>query len=476
MRKTKIVCTLGPANDDIEVLKQLVLSGMNVARFNFSHSTHDEHKHKLDMIKQVRNELNMPIATMLDTKGPEIRLGLFNQPSELKQNDTFVIVNQDIVGDNTKASVNYKELYNDLHIGDTLLFDDGLIELTVTDIKDKDIYCKIQNDGIISNNKSINVPNVRLHLPSLTTRDIDDILFGIENNFDFIAASFVRRPDDILQIKNILQEHNATHIKVIAKIENKEGLDNFDEILKIADGIMVARGDLGVEMPMEQIPIIQKSLIKKCYMSGKPVITATQMLESMITNPRPTRAEVSDVANAIYDGTSSIMLSGESAVGKHPCQCVTTMVDICLAIENKIPYWDDFNHRVEEIGKNDKEIINYASCLTAMHLDTKAILAFTLSGETARILSRFRPQIPIYAITPDETAYNQLSLSWGVTPIHIPGIYSLDDAVDVGIQKCIDLGLIEKGDLVVISGGYNDSSEKEEKYRLNKVLGGILRI
>jgi len=475
LRKTKIVCTLGPANDDIEVLKNMLICGMNVARFNFSHSSHELHKEKLEKLRKASYETHIPVATMLDTKGPEVRLGLFDGKVMLKEGNNFILMYEDVVGDEEKATITYKDLYKDLKIGDTILLNDGLIELKVTNIIDKDIHCKIINSGEVSSNKSINIPDISLGLPSLTEKDIDDIIFGIENDFDFIAASFIRKPEDILAIKDILNEHNANQIKIIAKIENGEGLKNFDAILEVADGIMVARGDLGVEMPMEKIPVIQKEFIKKCYKAGKPVITATQMLESMIQNPRPTRAEVSDVANAIFDGTSGIMLSGESAVGSYPCECIKTMVNISTEVESRIRYWNRFKERETEIHSNDKSVINYSTCLTAMHMDAKAILAFTLSGETARVLSRFRPEIPIYAITPDEKIYRQLTLSWGVTPIHIPNTYTMEQAVEVGINKCIEFGLLEKNDLVVISGGYNDNSNEGE-YRLNKVLGGILKI
>ncbi len=476
MIKTKIVCTLGPASNNEDILTELILSGMNVARFNFSHGSYEDHKKTLELVKKVSKKLNIPVATMLDTKGPEIRLGKFESKVTLAEGSNFILTTKEVIGNNEKASITYEDLYKDIKLGDTILLNDGIVELKVLDIKkNHDIHCMVINTGEVSSNKSINLPDVSLGLPSLTDKDISDIMFAVENKFDFIAASFVRKAEDITKIKEILDNNNASNIKIISKIENKEGLQNFDAILKVSDAIMVARGDLGVEMPMERIPILQKQFITKCYQAGKPVITATQMLETMVNNPRPTRAEVSDVANAVIDGTSAIMLSAESAVGKYPCECVKTMVNIASEVESQIDYWNKFKQREHEIKNHDKSIINYASCLTALHMNTKAILAFTLSGETARLLSRFRPAIPIYAITPNEDVYNQLSLSWGVIPIHIPGIYTIEEAVEVGINKCIDQNLLKKGDLVVISGGYNDTSSSDG-YRLNKVLGGILRI
>lgn len=476
MRKTKIVCTLGPASSDVEMIKKMILSGMNVARFNFSHSSHEEHLALLKNVIQARDELKMPVATMLDTKGPELRLGQIDGCVTLNEGQTFCLLHEDVVGNQSCASINYKELYQNVKVGDKILLNDGLVASEVTSINNMNIECKILNSGEISSNKSINTPGVQLSLPSLTEKDKEDIIFGIENGFDFIAASFIRNVNDVMAIKEILNEHNGTHIKLIAKIENEEGVNNIDEILKLVDGVMVARGDLGVEIPMEQVPIIQKELIKKSYRAGKPVITATQMLESMIQNPHPTRAEVSDVANAVYDGTSAVMLSAESAVGKYPCECIQTMAKIASEVEKIINYWKRFGEKEQEFLTDEKSIMNYASCLTAMHMSTKALLAFTLSGGTARLLSKFRPDIPIYAITPDEMTYRQLALSWGVTPIHIPGIYTIEEAMEVGINKCLSERLLEKDDMVVISGGYNDNSSSEGTYRLNKVLGGILRI
>ena len=447
-----------------------------MARFNFSHSTHEEHLELLKNVIEARKQIDMPVATMLDTKGPELRLGKIDGTVTLVEGETFTLLQEDVVGNKNCASINYKELYQNVKPGDKILLNDGLVSTEVTNICDNNIECRILNSGEISSNKSINTPGVKLSLPSLTPKDKDDIIFGINNGFDFIAASFIRNANDVIAIREILNEHNANHIKIIAKIENAEGVNNIDEILKLVDGVMVARGDLGVEIPMEQVPIIQKELIKKSYRAGKPVITATQMLESMIQNPHPTRAEVSDVANAVYDGTSAVMLSAESAVGKYPCECIQTMDKIATEVEKIINYWKRFGEKEQEFLSDEKSIMNYASCLTAMHMNTKALLAFTLSGGTARLLSKFRPDIPIYAITPDEITYRQLALSWGVTPIHIPGIYTIEEAMEVGINKCLSEQLLQKDDMVVISGGYNDNSSSEGTYRLNKVLGGILRI
>lgn len=478
MRKTKIVCTLGPKTSSVEAIKELIKAGMNAARFNFSHSNYEEHKALLDNLIIARNELGVPVASILDTKGPEIRLGEIDGIAHLEKGSHFVLVIEDIIGNSERATITYKELYRNLNIGDIILLNDGLIKLEVMLIENTNIHCAIKNSGELTSHKSINMPNVKINLPSLTEKDINDINFAIDNNFDFIAASFVRKTDDIIAIKNILKGRNAEHIRIIAKIENSDGVKNIDEILQVTNCIMVARGDLGVEIPMEQVPIIQKDLIKKSYKAGKPVITATQMLESMIHNPTPTRAEVSDVANAVYDSTSAVMLSAESAIGDYANECVTTMDKISTEVESIINYWSRFTEREEEIKNNDKIVINYASCLTAMHMNANALIAFTLSGGTARLLSRFRPNIPIIAITPNEIVYRQLALSWGVIPIHIPNIYTIDEATEVGINKCIETGILNKGDIVVISGGYNDNTapDGENGYRLNRVLGGILRI
>lgn len=454
MRKTKIICTLGPAVDDEEVLKNLILKGMNVARMNFSHGTHEEHKARLDRFRKVRDELNLPIAVLLDTKGPEIRTGKFETKEVvLTEGQSFTLVNEDIVGDSTKCTISYKNLYQDVQKGSTILMNDGLIELQVEQIKDKDIYCTVMNGGTLSNNKNMNVPGAEIQLPAMTERDIADIKFGVENDFDFIAASFVRKASDVVEIKKVLQKFGGSEIKVIAKIENREGIQNFDEIIKVADGIMVARGDLGQEIPVEEVPIVQKMLIDKCSREGKSVITATQMLDSMIRNPRPTRAEASDIANAIYDGTSAIMLSGETAAGKYPLESVETMAKIALKAESSVNYWKRYSSMQYDLMASVTNAISHATCTTAMDLNAAAIVTVTQTGHTARMISRFRPACPIIATTVFPRVQRQLALSWGVTPFLVNEAANSDDMFDMGVSKALESGFANNGDLVVITGG-----------------------
>lgn len=454
MRKTKIICTLGPAVDHEEVLCKLMQRGMDVARINFSHGTHEEHKKRVDVFKKVREKLGLPIPLLLDTKGPEIRTGRFETNEvQLNQGESFVLVNDDIVGDATKCTISYKGLYKDVVKGGRILINDGLVELEVAEIKGRDIFCKVLNGGIIGNNKGVNVPNVEIHLPSLTAKDVEDIIFGVENEFDFIAASFVRKASDVIEIKKVLEKNGGNGIKVIAKIENREGINNFDEIIKVADGIMVARGDLGVEIPVEEVPIMQKQLIRKCYMNGKPVITATQMLDSMIRNPRPTRAEASDVANAIYDGTSVIMLSGETAVGKYPIETLEMMGKIAEKAENSIQYWNRLSSMQFDIQVSVTNAISHATCTTAMDLNAAAIITVTQTGHTARMISRFRPSCPIISTTTDQRVYRQLMLSWGVKPYLVDEASTTDEMFDIGVEKALESGLVENGDLVVITAG-----------------------
>ncbi|HEX9059536.1 MAG TPA: pyruvate kinase [Clostridia bacterium] len=454
MRKTKIICTLGPAVDREEVLRNLMIKGMDVARINFSHGTHEQHKVRIDNFKRVRESLGLPIPLLLDTKGPEIRLGLFKENEVvLNQGDRFTLVNDDIEGDATRASVTYKGLYRDVGKGSRILINDGLVEMQVIEIKGSDICCEVLNGGSIGNNKGINVPGAEIHLPSITQRDVDDILFGIENEFDFIAASFVRKASDVVEIKKLLEKNNAHAIKVIAKIENRQGVENSDEILKVADGIMVARGDLGVEIPVEEVPIVQKMLIRKCYKNGKPVITATQMLDSMIRNPRPTRAEASDIANAIHDGTSVIMLSGETAAGKYPVESLEIMSKIAEKAESSMNYWDMFSNMHIGITASVTNAISHATCTTAMDLKASVIITVTHSGHTARMISRFRPACPIIATTVDPRVQRQLSLSWGVVPYLVREATSTDEMFDMGVEKALESGLVENGDLVVITAG-----------------------
>jgi pyruvate kinase len=454
MRKTKIICTLGPAVDNPVILEKLMLNGMDVARMNFSHGDHEEQKTRLENFKRLRDKLGLPIPVLLDTKGPEIRIGEFKGgEAVLKEGDSFALVNDDILGDNTKVSITYKDLYKDVTKGSKILINDGLIELVVDHIDNKDIHCTILNGGSIGNKKGINVPGVVINLPSLTEKDVEDILFGIENEFDFIAASFVRKAEDVMAIKKILEKNGGHGIKVIAKIENRQGVDNIDEILKVSDGIMVARGDLGVEIPVEEVPVVQKMLIDKCYRNGKPVITATQMLDSMIRNPRPTRAEANDVANAIFDGTSVIMLSGETAAGKYPVESLATMSRIARKAEESIDYWKKFLDMRYMMTSGVTNAISHATCTTAMDLNAAAIVTVTQTGHTARMVSRFRPSCPIIATTTSPMVQQQLNMSWGVIPYLVDKAESTDEMFDMGVEKARQSGFAENGDIVVITAG-----------------------
>lgn len=475
-RKTKIICTLGPAVDAQEMMEGLIKAGMNVARFNFSHGDYEEQASRIETFKKARAAVGLPVAMLLDTKGPEIRIGKFaTGEANLKAGDTFTLLNEDVDGDDTKVSVTYKNLYNEVSVGTRILINDGLIEVIVEKIDGKDVVCRVQNGGRLTNKKSINIPNSKIQLPSMTEKDKSDIIFGIKNGFDYIAASFIRRAEDVINIKKVLKENGGEYIKVISKIENREGIDNFDEILEVSDGIMVARGDLGVEIPMEEVPIRQKEFIKKCGKAGKPVVTATQMLESMVNNPRPTRAEVSDVANAIYDQTSAIMLSAESAAGKYPIDCVKTMDKIARSIESSINYWKRFRNGDFPILEKDYEFnLNYSTCMTAMNLETKAIFAYTDTGRTAMNLAGFLPKCPIYAITANEEVAKQLALVCNVNPILVERKDSIDDMLQAGVEKAKEVGILEKGELIAIAGGASilDGQHSE----MNKTIGGILRV
>ncbi len=475
-RKTKIICTLGPAVDDQAMMEGLIKAGMNVARFNFSHGDYEEQGARIETFKNARKAVGMPVAMLLDTKGPEIRIGKFaTGEAILKEGDTFTLLNEDVDGDNTKVSVTYKNLYNEVTPGTRILINDGLIEVIVEKIDGKDVVCRVQNGGRLTNKKSINIPNSKIQLPSMTDKDKSDILFGIKNGFDYIAASFIRKAEDVINIKKVLKENGGEYIKVISKIENREGIENFDAILEASDGIMVARGDLGVEIPMEEVPIRQKEFIKKCNRAGKLVVTATQMLESMVNNPRPTRAEVSDVANAIYDQTSAIMLSAESAAGKYPIICVQTMDKIARAVEDSIKYWKRFKNREFPILEKDYEFnLNYSTCMTAMNLDTKAIFAYTNTGRTAMNLAGFMPKCPIYAITPNEEVSKQLALVCNVNPILVDKKDSIDDMIEDGVEKAKKLGILEKGELIAIAGGA--SILDGQRSDMNKTIGGILKV
>lgn len=454
MRKTKIICTLGPSADSDEVISALMQNGMNVARLNFSHGSYEEHLRRVVRLKRLREELNLPVALLLDTKGPEIRTGEFEAGSViLSEGAEIVIREKDIVGTTAEFSVSYKGLVEDVQPGTRILIDDGLIALEVIAIEDRDIRCKILNGGPVSDRKSINVPGAELKLPSMTAKDREDILFAIENDFDFIAASFVRKPKDILEIRHILEQKGDHGINIIAKIENSEGVSNFEDILRVADGIMIARGDLGVEIPAAQVPSVQKKCIKQCYSAGKISITATQMLDSMIRNPRPTRAEVSDVANAIYDGTSAVMLSGETANGKYPIESLRMMVDIACQSESNINYWKNFQMAHLIMIPSVANAISHATCTTAMDLNAKAIITITHAGRTARLVSRFRPECPIVAATVFPKIQRQLNLSWGVFPILVDEVQTTDELFEVGVDAAKKCGFIFDGDIVVITGG-----------------------
>ena len=407
MKKTKIVCTIGPATQDVEVLKKMILEGMNVARLNFSHGGYEDQEKYVVAVREAAKQVNAPVSILLDTQGPEIRTGkLQESPIILKAEEEFTLVNDEIIGDNTRVSVTYKDLYKDVKPGVTILIDDGKIEIEVVRIDGKDVVCKVMNGGELGNRKSINIPGTHINLPALKDKDIKDLIDGCKADFDYIAASFIRSKEDVLDIRKVLDENGGRDIKIISKIESQEGVDNFDEILEVTDGIMVARGDMGVEIPMEQVPIVQKEFIKKCNRAGKLVITATQMLESMTVNPRPTRAEVSDVANAIFDGTGAIMLSGESAMGKYPTLCVETMSKIAKAVESSINYGKRFNRKEYNLqNKNYEFYLAHSICSAALQMNAKAIFTYTECGDTPKIISSFLPCCPIYAVTTSEKTY-----------------------------------------------------------------------
>ena len=452
MRKTKIICTLGPAVEKDGVLEKLILNGLNIARFNFSHGSHEEHKGRVDLVRNASKNVGLPVALLLDTKGPEIRTGKFG-PKEvtLVEGQEFTLINEEILGDETKVSVSYKELYKDVEKGCSILINDGLIELEVLEIVGKDIRCKVLNGGVLSNNKGINVPNVVINLPALTEKDRADILFAVENDYDFIAASFVRKADDVRAIKKILDDNNSK-IKVIAKIENRQGLDNVDEILEVADGIMVARGDLGVEIPVYEVPVAQKMIIKKCNEVGKIVVVATQMLDSMIKNPRPTRAEASDVANAVYDGTSAIMLSGESAAGKYPAQTVAIMNSIATNTEKSINYWKRFAETKTIVNPTIIDSIAHGACQVAKDADAKVIITHTTNQDAVRAICKFKPNCDIIATTCDEKIYRQLILAWGVHPVLVAEGTSKEEILRIAKREAIKLGLANEMDLSLVVG------------------------
>ncbi len=455
MRKTKIVCTIGPATDDDKILREMMLAGMNVARFNFSHGDYDIHKKRFEQVTRLRKELGIPVATMLDTKGPEIRLGKFvdNKPVEIYDGDFFTLTTEDMPCTAEKASITFKGLPADVSVGTRILINDGVIELKAEKITATDIVCKVISGGTLSNNKGVNVPGVELSMPYLSERDMSDLEFGSKLGFDFIAASFVRSSADINYLKKFTKSLGWSTPRIIAKIENMDGVNNIDEIIDASDGIMVARGDMGVEIPFEQIPAIQKAIIEKGYLAGKQVITATQMLESMITNPRPTRAEITDVANAIYDGTSAIMLSGETAAGKHPVEAVSTMALIAETTEKDINYISRLSKRPISMVKNRTNAISHAAVTTAHDIGAKAVITVTKSGSTARNLSKFRPSCMIIGCTPSETVLRQMSMSWGVYPVLMDEKESTDELFDCAVKAAEAAGYISKGDVVVLTAG-----------------------
>ncbi|WDV45213.1 pyruvate kinase [Clostridiaceae bacterium M8S5] len=451
MKKTKIVCTLGPASNSEDTIKGMIDKGLNVARLNFSHGSHEEHKTRIDMVKKVREEKGKPIAIMLDTKGPEIRTRDFENSSvELKDGQSYTITTRDILGNDEICSVTYEGLPNDVKPGDSILIDDGLVGLEVKSIDGTDILCTVKNAGVIKNKKGVNVPGVKINLPAITKKDVSDLEFGIRNNIDFIAASFIRKTSDVLEIREILEANNAEDIMIISKIENQEGVNNIDEIIEVSDGIMVARGDLGVEIPAEDVPLVQKMIIKKCNKAGKPVITATQMLDSMIRNPRPTRAEVTDVANAIIDGTDAIMLSGETAAGKYPLQAVETMANIARKTEPTLDYQKILSMKADSSITN---AVSHATCTTALDLGAAAIITATSSGYTARAVSKFRPSSPIIAATSSDKVRRKLCMVWGVESILIEESNSTDEIIDNSVSTAVSKDFIKNGDLVIITAG-----------------------
>lgn len=454
MRKTKIICTLGPATDDEEVLRQLMLNGMAVARMNMSHGQHSDHKRRADMIKKLRAELNIPVALLLDTKGPEIRTGRFkNSKVNLETGQTFTLTTEDIEGDETRCSITFKDLPKDVQRGSRILIDDGLIEMKVTDVTKTDIVCHVINGGTVATHKGINVPGVALSLPFISEQDKADIAFGVAQDFDFVAASFTRSAEDIIQLRGELEKNNCNNIRIVAKIENSEGVENIDEIIRVSDGIMIARGDLGVEIAMEEIPIIQKKLIAKAYSAGKQVITATQMLDSMMKNPRPTRAEATDVANAIYDGTSAIMLSGETAAGLFPVEAVKTMAIIAERTERDIDYIEKFRKRDIPERPDVTSAISHATCTTAHDLGAVAILTVSKTGQTARMISKFRPACPIISGTTEQKVLRQMNLSWGVIPILVDEKDNTDELFEHVVSVAQKEGYVQNGDLAVITAG-----------------------
>lgn len=452
IRKTKIICTIGPATDDPAILAEMIRSGMDVARLNFSHGTYEDHKMRMDEVKAVRNELGRFVPIMLDTKGPEIRIGTFAEGKvTITAGQKFILTTDDVVGSKERVSVSYPHLPAEVKKGAVILIDDGLLELEVIDVTGADIVCVAANDAVIGDRKGVNLPGITVNMPYVSEKDKNDLIFGIEQGVDFVAASFVRSAYDVFAVRKILEENGGRHIKIIAKIENRDGVTNMDAILKAADGIMVARGDMGVEIPMEELPGIQKTLIRKCFLMGKIAITATQMLESMITKPRPTRAEISDVANAVYDGTSATMLSGESAVGAHPVEAVKAMARIVTKTESAIDYKK--MARESEMLRSVTGAVSHAACTMAHDMDASAIVTVTKSGHTARMISKYRPECPIIAAVIDDVVARQLAMSWGVVPVRAEVKATSDELFDHAMELARETGIVSAGDVVVITGG-----------------------
>lgn len=472
MRSTKIICTMGPNTDKKTVMKSLVKNGMNVARFNFSHGDHEEQRERMNLLKNVREELDRPVAILLDTKGPEIRTGLLEGGKKvtLKEGSEFVLYTEEMSGNETGCCVTYPGLAKDVKPGDRILIDDGLIELKVKQIKSGNIVCYVENGGELGERKGVNVPNVKVKLPAVTEKDIDDILFGIQQDIDFIAASFIRSAKGVKEIRKILKENHAEHISIIAKIENAEGVENIDEIIEASDGIMVARGDLGVEIPAQEVPHIQKMIIKKCNERYVPVITATQMLDSMIRNPRPTRAEVADVANAIYDGTDAVMLSGETAAGKYPIEALKMMNEIAENTEQYVDYEKYIHHRTMYEQSKISSAIGIASVRTARNIGAACIVTPTMSGKTARLISNFRPSMPIYAVTPNEMVQHKMQLYWGVIPLKGYIKDTTENIIVNAMETIKRKRLVRKGQTVVITAGDPATNNTKAEGRVTNML------
>ena len=472
MKKTKIVCTMGPNTNDENIMRKLVQNGMDIAKFNFSHGDHEEQKMRMDMLKRIREEEKKPVAILLDTKGPEIRTGVLKDGKkvQLSAGEVFTLCTEDIVGDETKASITYPGLVADVQIGSTILIDDGLIELKVKEKRDTEIVCTIINGGELGERKGVNVPNVPVRLPAITDKDRDDLKFGVEQEVDFIAASFVRNAECILEIKAFLKECGAPYIPVIAKIENAEGIKNIDEIIRCADGIMVARGDLGVEIPAEEVPYLQKMMIQKCNDNYKPVITATQMLDSMIRNPRPTRAEVTDVANAVYDGTDAVMLSGETAQGKYPIEALQMMVHIVENTEEHLDYELILKKAGEHRMKSASSALGHATVTTANNLRAKCIITPTVSGATARVVSKFKPQMDIIGISPNEATLRRMQIYWGVRPLKSIEVRTTEDICNSAIDLICAKQIAETGDVVILTAGIPSANVAGQKTGVSNMM------